>query len=123
MNYTNIPYVKTSNGNDNTIQVFSSYYSQPLELNAGVFDAMVGFFTSKGFDNNAAQSIAVTIIAQAKTDNYNPMTVLDSLKGLDAPTLNALVTEVINHNRFKTSFLGYSTTFTSVSEVARHILA
>jgi hypothetical protein len=51
------------------------------------------------------------------------MTVLDTLKGLDAPNLNALVTEVINHNRFKTSFLGYSTTFTSVSEVARHIIA
>lgn len=123
MSYTNVPNDKKFNGGDATIQAFNTYYSQPLELKAAEFDAMVGFFTSRGFEQDSAQSIAVTIITQAKTDNFNPMYVLDTLKGLDAPTLSALVSEIINHNRFKTSFLGYTNKFVAVNEVARHIIA
>jgi hypothetical protein len=123
MNYTNIPAQPGPMGTDSTVQVMNNYYTAPLELKASVYDAIVGFFTSKGFDQTAAQSITVTIIGQAKLDGYNPMIVLDTLKNLAAPELNAFVTEIINFNRFKTSFLGYSNQFTSVSEVARHIVA
>lgn len=122
MSYTNIPVDKRFTGSDATIQAFNTYYSAPLELKASELDAMVGFFTSRGFDQVAAQAIAVTIIGQARTDNYNPMYVLDTLKGLGAPELNALVAEIINHNRFKTSFLGYTNKFAAVNEIARHIL-
>lgn len=123
MNYTNIPAQPGPTGTDSTVQVMNNYYTAPLELKASVYDAIVGFFTSKGFDQTAAQSITVTIIGQAKLDGYNPMIVLDTLKNFAAPELNAFVTEIINFNRFKTSFLGYSNQFTSVNEVARHIIA
>ena len=123
MNYTNIPAQPGPMGTDSTVQVMNNYYTAPLELKASVYDAIVGFFTGKGFDQTAAQSITVTIIGQAKLDGYNPMIVLDTLKNFASPELNAFVTEIINFNRFKTSFLGYSNQFTSVSEVVRHIVA
>lgn len=99
------------------------YYQQPLELNADVLFAIQGFFSSRGFDDVSSQSIAVTIIKQAKKDNYNPMQILDTLKGLDSVEISALVSEILNNNRFKTSFLGYTRGFVPNDEVARNILA
>jgi hypothetical protein len=123
MNYTNVPIEKKYQGTDATIQAFSTYYSAPLELKASVFDAMVGFFTSRGFDKDPAQAITIAIITQSRSDGYNPMTVLDTLKKLNEVELNTLVTEIINHNRFKTSFLGYTNKFVAVQEVSRNIVA
>ena len=44
---------------------------------------------------------------QAKLDDVNVFELLDTLKGLDALQLSAVVTEVINYNRSKISTLGY----------------
>ena len=105
------------------VQAYDAYTNQPLEIDASTLDAMSGFFTSKGFDKTAADSVSVTIIKQAKKDGYNPMSILDSLKGLDNVELSALVAEIINYNRFKTSFLGYALAFSANQEIARNIQA
>ena len=105
------------------VQAFDAYSSAPLEIDAGTFDAMRGFFTSRGFDKSAGESVAVTIIKQAKKDGYNPMQILDSLKGLDSIEISALVAEIMNYNRFKTSFLGYALSFSANQEIARNIQA
>jgi len=120
--YNNIPYASITQ-TDSTIQAFDNYYSIPLELNANTFNAMKAFFTSKGFDNVSAESIAVTIMKQAVKDNYNPMTILDTLKGLSSIDISALVSEILNNNRFKTSYLGYSLAFNPQAEVVRNIVA
>jgi hypothetical protein len=119
--YSNLPPNKGSV--ESTVQAFDNYYTQPLELNAGVLDAMKGFFTSRGFETVAAESIAVVIMKQAKKDGYNPMQILDTLKGLDSVEISALVSEILNYNRVKTSFLGYARQFIPSQEVQRNILA
>jgi hypothetical protein len=119
--YSNLPPNKGSV--ESTVQAFDNYYTQPLELNAGVLDAMRGFFTSRGFEPVAAESIAVVIMKQAKKDGYNPMQILDTLKGLDSVEISALVSEILNYNRVKTSFLGYARQFIPSQEVLRNILA
>lgn len=119
--YSNIPPNRTAV--ESTVQAFDNFYTQPLELNAGVLDAMKGFFTKRGFESVAAESIAVVIMKQAKKDNYNPMQILDTLKGLDSVEISALVSEILNYNRVKTSFLGYARQFTPNQEVQRNILA
>lgn len=121
--YTNIPVNKLANSSDATIQAFDAFYSQPLELNVSTFDAMTGFFESKGFDKSSAEVMAVTIIKQATIDSANPMEVLDTLKGLEKLEISAVVAEILNYNRFKTSFLGYTNQFTPVDEVNRNIIA
>jgi hypothetical protein len=120
--YSNLPQKSTSS-NDPTIQAFDTYYSKPFELDANTLAAMTGFFGSRGFEESAAESIAVIIMKQAKQDGYNPMSILDTLKGLDNVEISALVGEILNFNRVKTSFLGYANQFTPPAEITRNIVA
>lgn len=120
--YTNIPKKKRINSDNATLLAFDNYFDQPLEIKATTYDAMKGFFTSRGFDELASDSVAVTIIRQAKLDNLNPLQILDTLDGLNNVEISALVAEIINYNRFKTSFLGYVRATTINSEVTRNVL-
>ena len=51
------------------------------------------------------------------------MQILDTLKGFDNVEISALVSEILNYNRFKTSFLGYTQSFVINDEVLRNIQA
>jgi hypothetical protein len=84
---------------------------------------MTGFFQSKGFELVAAESTAVVIITQAKKDNLNPMEILDTLNGLNSIDISALVAEILNYNRYKTSSLGISQSISPIELVTRNILA
>jgi len=119
--YSNIPPKKTTA--DATVQAFDNYYSAPLELSASTLAAMTGFFTQRGFDSISAESVSVIIMKQAKIDGYNPMQILDTLQGINNAEISALVAEILNYNRFKTSFLGYAREFTPHHEVQRNIIA
>jgi hypothetical protein len=119
--YSNLPLDSTVS--DQTLQSFNNYYSLPVELNATVLAAMKGFFTNRDFGEVSAESIAVTIMTQAKQDGYDAMQILDTLKGLSNAELSGLVCEILNYNRFKTSSLGYAQTFAPNAEILRNILA
>jgi hypothetical protein len=116
----NLPSSPTSNS---TVQAFDRYYEKPFELDASTYIMMKGFFEGNGFDQSAATTIAVSIMKQAKLDGYNPLEVLDTMKGLQVLELNSVVTDILNYNRFKTSYLGQSTGFKPFETVARNILA
>lgn len=119
-NYSNIPVSSTQ---DKTVQAFDSYMTAPVEINSSVLAAMKGYFTERNFGEVAAESIAVTIIKQAKQDGYNPMQILDTLNGLDSVQLSGLVSEILNYNRFKSSSLGYAQQFQTHPEIQRNIIA
>jgi hypothetical protein len=119
--YSNLPLKSVASQNP-TILAFDTYYEKPLELDNNTFEAMKSFFTGRGFEPSAAESVVVVIIKQAKKDGYNPMEILDTLKGLDNVEISALVSEIVNNNRIKTSFLGYGLAFEPNFEVARNIL-
>jgi hypothetical protein len=108
---------------NSTVQAFNEYYQFPLQLDTGTLDAMKGFFESKGFDKVAAESISVVIIQQSLQDNINPMTVLDGLSGLTGLDLSTLATQILNYNRFKSSYLGIGTKVLPHPEIQRNILA
>lgn len=120
MTLSNIPIDRTTN---KTVTAFNNFYSAPVEMNASVLAAMTGFFTNKGFGEVAAESIAVTIITQAKQDGYNPMQILDTLRSLGDIELSGLVSEILNYNRFKSSSLGSAQPFQTNPEVLRSIIA
>lgn len=120
-NYSNIPYVNLSS-RDSTVESFDSYYSTPVEIDPTVLAAMTGYFTSRGFGKTSAENISAVIITQAKQDNYNPMQILDTLKGLDSVELSGLVSEILNYNRFKTSSLGYAQEIKTNLEIKRNIV-
>jgi hypothetical protein len=105
-----------------TIQAFDSYYEKPFEIDASTFGMMKGFFESRGFDKSSSETISISIMKQAKSDGYNPLAVLDTMKGLHGVELSAVVGDIINYNRFKTSYLGQSTGFKPFEPVARNIV-
>lgn len=116
--YNNLPSISKSPA----AVAYSNSYERPTELETNTFNLMKGFFEAKGFDSLSAESIAVTFIKQARVDNYNPLEILDTLKSFDAPKLNTVVTEVLNYNRFKSSYLGNTKGLQPFEPVARNIL-
>lgn len=112
----------TSSNADATLQAFDSYYSSPVELNSTAYVAMTGYFSNKGFEKSAADSISTIIMRQAKKDGYNPMQILDSLKGLNDVELSGLVAEILNYNRLSTSSLGVAKPFKINPEIERNIV-
>lgn len=120
--YTNIPPNKSSNSDSDLLRTFDTYYDKPLEIHASTFDAMKAFFTSRNFDPVSAEAVSLVVIKQAKLDGLNPLQILDTLKGLDNVEISALVAEILNFNRFKTSFLGYALAFRANEEVSRNVL-
>ena len=122
--YNNIP--KTQPSPDSatpTLQVFDTYSVAPLNVDASTYDAMIGFFTSRGFGEDSARSMSYVIIKQAILDKINPFKLIEGLKGLSNVEISDLITEVLNYNRYKTSSLGTASPFTPAQEVARNIVA
>ena len=104
--YNNFPVSKAPNSPS---KIYDRQFTQPLELDANTFSLMKGFFEKRGFDKSSAETIAVTLIRQATLDDYNPLEVLDTMKKFDGTQLNTVVSELINFNRFKSSYVGSST--------------
>jgi hypothetical protein len=119
-NFSNLPI--NNNNLESTIQAFDAYYSTPIEINATAYAAMTGYFNSKGFDITAAEAISTIIMRQARQDSYDPMKILDSLRGLSDVELSGIVAEILNYNRLSTSSLGISKPFRTNLEIARNII-
>ena len=122
MSFNNIPQTRNESNSDLTVKVFDQYYQAPIDLNNNELIAMTGFFESRGFSKDSAESTALTILKQAKKDNYNSMQIMDTLTGLSNVEISGLVAEILNYNRFKTSSLGISQLYSPADDVVRNIL-
>jgi hypothetical protein len=104
----NLPINTTSSDSATRLKTFfNSYYQKGIALSAGDVDSVVGFFLSKKFDQTAAETIGATLLTQAKIENVNVNKLVDTLKGLNEPQMNMIVTEILNYNRLRISTLGY----------------
>lgn len=105
---SSLPQSKPTNYSDKGVTTFfDNYFSKKLSFPTNQVDAVVTFFEKRGFDKSAAISVATTLLQQAKLDNINIFKLLDTLKGLSEVQLSAVVTEILNYNRPRTSTLGY----------------
>lgn len=121
--YNNIPQPsQIQDSSQETLKVFDAYTTAPLNVDSATFDAMAGFFSSRGFGEDSARSMSYIIIKQALIDDYKPFQLIETLKGLDDVQISALITEILNYNRFKTSSLGTASPFSPTEEVARNIV-
>lgn len=92
---------------DKTKLLFDRYFTKEISYPSNQVDAVVGFFRKRGFDNQASISVSTVLLQQAKIDNVNVFTLLETLEGLDKVKLSNLVAAVLNANRSKISKLGY----------------
>lgn len=113
---TNLPAKQIQDSAARSKLFFDTYGEQPLEFNAVDVDAAIGFFTSRGFEKDSAQTVALTLLKQAKLENLNIFEILDGLKNVDNTDISVLVSEVLNNNRPSTSTLGYRKQISTVSK-------
>jgi hypothetical protein len=116
MTTTNLPARSIEDSAAGTRLFFDSYGQDPLEFNANDVSATIGFFESKGFDNDAALVVSTVLLKQAKIDDAPIFQLLDTLKGFTNLQLSQLVGEVLNNNRTSTSTLGFRTENVSATQ-------
>jgi hypothetical protein len=104
---TNLPVSKIQDSAASTKLYFNNYGETALEFPANDVSAAVAFFTSAGFDKDAAELTAMTILSQAKLDGEPVSKVLDTLKLFSGIQINFVVGEILNNNRVSTSTLGF----------------
>jgi hypothetical protein len=104
---TNLPNQIIEDSGAATRLYFDTYGEAALEFSAVDVDVTVAFFTSVGFDRDAAEVTAMTVLRQAKIDGTPIAQILDTIKGFDKNQLSQLVGEILNNNRVATSTLGF----------------
>jgi len=92
---------------DEVKQFFDRYFTKPINITSNQVDSVVGFFTKRGFDQNAAIAVATVLLQQAKAENKDIFSLLDTLKGLDEVKLTKLIAAILNNNRSNVSALGF----------------
>lgn len=119
---TNIPSTSSADSSFAVRKFFDNYFNEPIYLPSNEVDAVVGFFRKRDFDSVSANAISIVLLQQSKIDNVNIFELLDTLKGLSEIQLSAVVAEILNYNREKTSALGFRQTNTSDWLESRNIL-
>jgi hypothetical protein len=105
---TNLPPEKpVPRSNADVREFFDKYFVKKVSYPSNEIDAVVGFFENRGFDRTASIAVATVLLQQAKIDEVNIFSLIDTLKGLSDVQLSAVVTETLNYSRLKTSSLGY----------------
>jgi hypothetical protein len=113
----NLP--STTENNDSSTAsrtFFDSYYQQGISVSSSDVDAVIGFFSSRGFELSAAQTIGGTLIKQAKAEKVNVGKLIDTLNGLNELQMSRVVTEILNYDRLRISTLGYRVDNSSLNQ-------
>lgn len=109
MTATNLPAEVIQDSAAATKLYFERYGEQVLEFPANDVTLAVSFFERAGFDTDAANTVAMVLLRQAKIDGDPIGQILDSIKEFPVAALNQIVGEVLNNNRVPTSLLGFRT--------------
>lgn len=117
----NLPVTQKEDSAASTKLFFDTYGTRPIEFNAIDVDASIGFFTERGFGDEAAIVTGMTILKQAKIDGVPVFELLDSIKHFDEVQLTQVVAKILNNNRVPTSLVGYRDTVEIPKNIARNI--
>ena len=110
---SNFPVPNNTDTDQRVKLFFDTYFNAPVSYPASEIDAVIGFFRKRGFDEVASSSTAIVLLQQAKIDEVNVFTLLDTLKGLTDLQLSSVTTAVLNANRQRNSTLGFKQQDTS----------
>jgi hypothetical protein len=103
----NLPTAENIDSSQEVRSFFDKYFRHQITFPSNQIDAVIGFFLKRGFDEESARSTGIVLLNQARLDNVNVFQLIDTLKTVSDAQLSAVVTEVLNSYREKTSILGY----------------
>lgn len=104
---TNLPAQPSLDSSQEVKTFFDNFFKNQITFPSNQIDAVVGYFLKRGFDIDAARSTGIVLLNQARIDNVNVFQLIDSLKGVTDVQLSAVVAQVLNSSREKTSSIGY----------------
>lgn len=120
---SNLPNKDVVDSSEATRRFFDSYGSLTKEFGANEVEAAIGFFQSKGFERQAAETTALILLNQAKEERRSVFKILDTLKGLSELELSSFVARVLNTKRKPISQLGFRFFNDVPRNIARNIRA
>lgn len=120
---TNLPVINStvSDSAERTRLYFNSYGETPETYNSNDVAAAVAFFTKRDYTEDAAVSVAMAILQQARRDLIPVFEILDTLESFDSIKINALVASILNNVRTPSSAVGFNTEIKK-SLLARNVL-
>jgi hypothetical protein len=87
--------------------ILDKYFQQEITFPAEQIDVVQGFFLKRGFAIDAARSIAIVLLNQARIDKINVFQLLDKLKEVNENQLSQIITDILNAYRDNSSSLGF----------------
>lgn len=121
--YNNVPQQQNSDSAAYTLKLFDAYTDTPIQVEVTIYEAVIGFFSSRGFGEDAARNIGYAILKESLKKNVSPFQYLDTLKGYDDVQLSSIMATLINSYRYKTSSVGTANPFVPRNFVSRNIVA
>jgi hypothetical protein len=106
MTVSTLPSLSIDSSN-NTAKLFNRQFNEEIGYKAAEVDAVIGYFSKRGFDQTAAINTALVLLRQASIDKIPAFKLIDTLKGITDVQLNNIVAQILNLNRNKSSVLGY----------------
>ena len=123
MPLSNLPIKPDIDSAAGTTAFFETYGNTQLEFAANEVSAAIGFFKSRGFDDDASILTAQVLLKQAKIDSIPVFKLIDTLKTFNGVQISAVVAEILNNNRNPTSVLGYKVLSVEKQNQTRNIYA
>jgi len=123
MPLSNLPIKQDVDSAAATKAFFNTYGNLQLEFTANEVSAAIGFFKSRGFDDDASIVTAQVLLRQAKIDSIPVFKIIDTLKTFNGVQISAIVAEILNNNRTPTSVLGYRVLSVEKQNQTRNIYA
>lgn len=117
----NFPVEQNTDSAEEMRQFFDKYFLHQITFPSNQIDAVIGYFMKRGFDEQAARSTAIVLLNQSRIENINPFKLIDTLKGVTDAQLSAVVAEVLNLYRQRTSSLGFRSPVTQESFESRNV--
>lgn len=117
----NFPVEQNTDSAEEMRQFFDKYFLHQITFPSNQIDAVIGYFMKRGFDDQAARSTAIVLLNQSRIENINPFRLIDTLKGVTDAQLSAVVAEVLNLYRQRTSSLGFRSPVTQESFESRNV--
>ena len=121
MKPNNIPQLTNLDSSEEVRAFFDRYYQTEVTFPVNQIDSVLGYFLKRGFEETAAKSITTLLLNQARVDNVNVFQLVDTLKGLTDVQLSAVVTEILNTYRERTSTLGFKKQLEELTIESRNI--
>lgn len=121
---TNLPIVnETSTDQIKTLSFFNGYFEKTLQINANLYDTVLGFFNLRMNSLEAAQAMTAAVITSAFENNVDPLQLIKSMRDLDSIQLTDTLALYLNETRRNTSLLGTIQPRQVNRNVARNIIS